>query len=517
MGKPLKVLFIEDRQEDMELVLRELKKAGYEPFYERVENSRQMVDALSKQEWDIVLSDYFMQSFTVLEALKILRDMGFTYTPFIIISGNVGEELAVEAIKKGANNYLYKNNLIRLPLVIEQELSAVKNTLALADSEKAILLQAREWEATFNAISDLVMLLDNEGKILNCNAATLNFLKNRKADVVGRYCYELIHGLTERINDCPIEQMKKTLSRQQKILILADKYLEVTVDPILDEKGNLIQSVHVVSDITERKQAEEVLKRDKDALEMLVSERTAELINAQKELENMKRLSDVVRLAATVAHELRNPLGVIKTAIYNIEQKKTDSTFDKHLLNIDKKILESEQIINNLVSFSRIKMPNYQSLDVSEILKDCLSQSSDKYSGFDVEVRTEVNSKEKTIIEADSTQITEIFSNILDNAYQAFPDKKGLIEIGLDYDTQANKLDIRFKDNGIGIEEKDLENVFYPFFTTRIKGVGLGLTVCKQLVTLSNGTIDISGAKNKGTIVTISLPIKQNQTKPGRF
>lgn len=267
----------------------------------------------------------------------------------------------------------------------------------------------------------------------------------------------------------------------------------------------------VVFDITERKRAQEILKRDKETLEKLVGERTSELLEAQKKLEGAKRLVDIGMLASTIAHELRNPLGVIKAAVFNINKKNRDLSLESHLANINKKIAESDHIIINLLGYSRIKMPDYTSIDVADVLNTCISQCKDKYDKWDIEVRAMFkNSKEAHIIEGDLSHIAGLFINILDNAYQAFPDKSGVIEITIDYNTGVNKLDIAFSDNGIGIRDADLSKIFEPFFTTKTKGIGLGLTVCKQIVDLHKGTIDIKSEKDKGTKVFVSLPIKKH-------
>ncbi|MBI4651378.1 GHKL domain-containing protein [Candidatus Desantisbacteria bacterium] len=131
------------------------------------------------------------------------------------------------------------------------------------------------------------------------------------------------------------------------------------------------------------------------------------------------------------------------------------------------------------------------------------------YQKWDVEIKVKSNCRTTNTIEADSTQINEIFSNILENAYQSFPGKKGTIEIDMDCNSQENKIIIIFRDNGIGIDEKDLPKITDPFFTTKARGIGLGLTVCKQIVSLHKGELEFQSVKGKGTTVVISLPIRR--------
>jgi len=121
MNKPLNLLIVEDSDYDTRLLLHELRLGGYEPIYERVETREAMEDALEKQEWDLVISDYVMPYFSGLVALKLVQDRGLDL-PFIIVSGNIGEDVAVLAMKAGAHDYLLKDNLTRLNAAIEREL-----------------------------------------------------------------------------------------------------------------------------------------------------------------------------------------------------------------------------------------------------------------------------------------------------------------------------------------------------------------------------------------------------------
>jgi PAS domain S-box-containing protein len=277
---------------------------------------------------------------------------------------------------------------------------------------------------------------------------------------------------------------------------------------IIESEGKKL-IIGIFRDITIFKEIEKNLKEDKDSLEKVVEEKTKEFIRLAKKLEDAKRLSDIGALAATVAHELRNPLGVIRTAIYNIRKKTKEPSLDSHLNNIDKKIAESDQIIKNLLSYSRIQIPQYEKVKVLDILDECLKHCKEKYSKWEVKIEIKDNSKKFNVIEADPIHISELFSNILDNAYQAFPDEKGTITVTADYNNQEDKFYINFQDNGIGIKDNDLKKIFDPFFTSKAKGIGLGLTVCSQVVYLHKGTIDIESSKGKGTTVRVGLPINR--------
>src|SRR6184192_2642422 len=121
MGQPLRVLLLEDSEDDAELLLRELRRAGYEPAAERFASADEFTNALDQKRWDVVVSDYVMPGFGGLEALDLFKQRGLDI-PFIIVSGHIGEEVAVAALKAGANDYVMKDRLVRLAPAIKRAL-----------------------------------------------------------------------------------------------------------------------------------------------------------------------------------------------------------------------------------------------------------------------------------------------------------------------------------------------------------------------------------------------------------
>ncbi|MFA5388215.1 MAG: ATP-binding protein, partial [Candidatus Omnitrophota bacterium] len=228
---------------------------------------------------------------------------------------------------------------------------------------------------------------------------------------------------------------------------------------------------------------------------------------AHRELEHARRLSDIGTLAATVAHELRNPLAAIHMASYNIRRKAQNPLLDKHLATIEKKVNESDQIINNLLFYSRLKSPQYESFNICDIMDECITVMKDRYQKNEICIEARMGPLKKISIEADPLQLKEVFNNILGNACDAITDGRGKVEIegGLD----GSFVRIRVKDNGSGISAEDMEKVFDPFFTTKAKGTGLGLTVCKQIMEFHDGIIDIVSRQGEGTAITIKLPVKK--------
>jgi PAS domain S-box-containing protein len=275
--------------------------------------------------------------------------------------------------------------------------------------------------------------------------------------------------------------------------------------PVLYQ-GARIGMIATWHDITEQVEREDLVILARDTLEGILVDRTCELLESREQLERQRRLSDLGTLAATVAHELRNPLGVIRTAVYNIRRKNGDPSLERHIANIDKKIEESSMIINNILNYSRINEPVIKSVRLADVIVDCISSVRKRYHMLPVKINRRLRGISGLEIRADEGQLKEIFLNVINNAVEAI-EGTGSVTVTA-YRSAEGKVTIEVTDNGIGISEKSLEKVFDPFFSDKAKGTGLGLAVCSKLVDLHSGSISIKSGLGKGTTVTVSLPVK---------
>lgn len=279
--------------------------------------------------------------------------------------------------------------------------------------------------------------------------------------------------------------------------------------PVFDKSGKAVRYIGTVIDITDQKKAEQVLKRDKAKLDEIAQVRADELINARLELDRAKRLSDIGTLAATVAHELRNPLAAISIATYNLKRKANNNELSKHFTNIEKKIDESNQIINNLLFYSRIRPPHYERVNIEDVIREATETILEK-NDKKVAITADLEPIKNMTIDADPVQVRELVSNVLNNAFDAVPKKNGKINISVVHTKKFIEMDVC--DNGPGIDKYNIEKVFDPFFTTKAKGTGLGLPVCRQMVDMHGGAIKVSSIMGHGTSVVIALP----KTRTGR-
>ncbi|HQJ15046.1 MAG TPA: PAS domain S-box protein, partial [Candidatus Omnitrophota bacterium] len=279
-------------------------------------------------------------------------------------------------------------------------------------------------------LPDATFVVDRHRRIIAWNRALEEMTGAKKEEMVGRgdYAYAVpFYGKARPIAlDLLFEPDKETESlytyvKRKDTRLVAEVFLPrlnhgkglfvwVNVAPFYDEKGALIGAIESIRDITEHKEAEAILRQDRQAFEQLVKSKTEELLRVQKELADSRHLSEIGALAATIAHELRNPLAAIRTAAYNIRRKSADSRLASHLDNIDKKIIESDQIINNLLSYSRIKTPRLEAVRIRMILEECLKAAADRFAKYKVKVRLKCACGKDDMILADPLHMRELFN-----------------------------------------------------------------------------------------------------------
>jgi signal transduction histidine kinase len=274
-------------------------------------------------------------------------------------------------------------------------------------------------------------------------------------------------------------------------------------------KAASMNEMLLLASIRQQEITEEMAKlvlNDKELLRKLINNEAEAMTAVRMKLTHIKRLSDIGLLAATVAHELRNPLAAIQLAVFNIKKKiKEGVLFERSLETIEKKVSQSDKIISDLLSYSKLRAPHLEPVDLHALVLECITEAQTyrnnvSFGGTD--------SLKGISVEADPLQMQEVLTNLIHNAMDAVSDKKGNIEIYGGTDTKD--IVLSFKDNGTGISQEDLENVFRPFFSTKPRGTGLGLAVCLQIVKMHGGSITIESDAGKGTMVTVRLPKHQH-------
>ncbi|MFA5038681.1 MAG: PAS domain S-box protein [Candidatus Omnitrophota bacterium] len=273
-------------------------------------------------------------------------------------------------------------------------------------------------------------------------------------------------------------------------------YWDWSLAPVKNGGGRVEGVVLCLLNVSERKYAQE------------------KLMATQRKLFESRKLADIGALAATVAHELRNPLGTIQSAAYNIRWKFKVPAIEPHLRSIEKKIQESDDIIKELLFYSRLREPQKKKCFPVRILKECLKNAGERFKDPRVKVTAIFEAGKDLELDIDSLQISEVFNNIINNAYDALLSKRGKKELVVRTDiSSGNEFCVTFKDSGIGIEKQDLQKIFEPFFTNKVRGTGLGLSICQKVVSLHDGRIEVESEPGKGSVFKIFLPVEAARQK----
>ncbi|MCG2757796.1 MAG: ATP-binding protein [Desulfobacteraceae bacterium] len=224
-----------------------------------------------------------------------------------------------------------------------------------------------------------------------------------------------------------------------------------------------------------------------------------------EELVRSERLAFTGRIAASIAHEIRNPLGNVYMAVQQLKKGcAPDSPWVKHIEVITRNTERINFLITELLNCARPPKLNIEPHDIHEVLESVLDAVRTKIVLQHIKVHKELDT-ELSVINVDNEQIKRVFSNVMINAVESMPENG---EMTVVTENDENNFIVKIKDNGHGIPDEDIIRIFDPFFSTKSTGVGLGLSICYGIVVSHGGIIGVESEMNKGTTFTISLPIK---------
>jgi len=389
-------------------------------------------------------------------------------------------------------------------------------------------------EGLMKSMVDGLGVLDLGGKVIDVNAPLLGMMGLKKEEIVG---LPLLQSLGSVVEPTEIEKVSAIIGQLMagvpvgatELVITTKDGTRVTISiapsVVRDAKGKPIMLFAVMRDISERKRMEQEIQEKNEQLNVQNEELRAteeelrasneeleaaneELTETQEQLVRSERLAAIGQLAGGVGHELRNPLGAIKNAVYYVKGKVVKSELaqkeprvTEFLDIVDEEVNASNKIINDLLGFSRVGKPAVSLTRVKKVIEDALSRIPVPEN---IELTKRLDA-DLTEIEIDSDQIQQVLVNIVTNAAQAMPEG-GKLTIGVR--EKGGFLEMGITDTGGGIPEEVRNKIFEPLFTTRAKGIGLGLAVCKSIIDRHGGHIEVKSKVGEGTTFNIKLPLK---------
>lgn len=307
MSEQLRILFVEDAEEDAILIEKQLAVAGYRLHTCRVDNEKGLRDALANEPWDLIISDYRLPGFSAPAALAIIKKFDDDL-PVIIVSGKIGEDQAVAAMKAGAMDYLMKDNLPRLIPTVERALREAAERRLRHRAEQAILQGKIEWEAVFDAVSDLILVTDANGTITRCNRRVIDAFQADYPDIIGRNISDLFYGEIGHDEDVFIGEGRQNAGMEDLRFPTLQAWFTVTSCPMNNTDRESQGMVHIVKDVTRRKRMEE---------EKRVSDR--ELLTLYAVAFRLNSVRDSKEILGNVLFQIHNMLQIDFSSIHLLD------------------------------------------------------------------------------------------------------------------------------------------------------------------------------------------------------
>ncbi len=484
MADELRVLVVEDSEDDAALVLRELRRAGWRVEAERVETAEAMAAALAARPWDLVLSDYALPRFSAPAALALLRATGLDI-PFIIVSGAVGEEAAVAAMRAGAHDYVMKDHLGRLAPAIQRELREAQGRRALARERELSALLVEGANA-------LIVGIDVAGRVTAFNRAAELLTGRYREDVVGCDWFDTMVPAARRVElratyeeflhtGAPVEHEGEVLAVDGASRSIAWRY------SLVRSETTVVGVVAFGIDVTERIRAE--------------TERQA-LTQAARRGEKLAALG---ALAAGLAHELNNPIGIMSSRIevMLLEGAELPGEVREDLKVLHRQTQRVARITQGLLSFARRSSGARAPVDLNYIVRETLLLVESQIAKAGVRLSVDL-APELPAVLGDADTLQQVVLNLVTNARDALAGG-GTIGIATRVRAPAT-IELVIADTGPGIAPEDLPRLFDPFFTTKPAGTGLGLSITHGIVHEHSGTIDVDSAPGQGTRFILTFP-----------
>ncbi|MEA3349650.1 MAG: PAS domain S-box protein, partial [Chloroflexota bacterium] len=370
-------------------------------------------------------------------------------------------------------------------------------------------------QGLFETMAEGMIFIAPDGQIVQANPAAERMLGFQRSEIEARnYIAPEWEILRPDGTPMPPEEMAGPRAMKEKRLVKdvvmgakrpngTISWINVSAAPLINEAGEIEGVVGTFADITERKQAEEALQEYSERLEEMVEERTRELRDAQEELIRQERLAALGQIAGSMGHELRNPLGVIHNANYYLGMKlaEADEDVKESIELIAEETQNASKIIADLLDFGRAQAADPALVNVSEVVNAVIGQNPPP---DEVTLSVDVPDNLPPIF-VDELQIKHVLTNLITNAYQAMPEGGELsVESG---QSTAGSVMIEISDTGTGIPPENLEKIFEPLFTTKSRGIGLGLAICKKLIAANGGKIEVESTVGEGSTFHVYVPM----------
>jgi PAS domain S-box-containing protein len=490
----LRVLIVDDSEDDAALLLMALRRGQWEVTHQRVDTPQEMSAALDAHPWDLIIADYAMPNFSGPAALAMARQRAVNI-PFILVSGHVGEETAVQSMRAGADDYLFKGDLTRLVPAVERELHDFEGRRKAEHTER----QLQKGEHQLAAAQHLAHLgtwhVDLRTHIAVWSDEACRILGSAPGEtgLTFQQFLAYLHPDDRSLIDVCLRSSDQTLIAQDCRIVCpnaAAQFVHIRGEIIRDENGKVIATTGMIQDITERHMVDVQLLRAKEVAEAANIAKSEFLANMSHEIRTP--MTAIVGFADMM---LRNQPGALDPA----ECVQTIRRNAAHLLELINEILDLSKIEAGQMTTERIRCDLLQLL--AEVALLMRSRAAQRTLQFKVSFSGGI----PRYIRTDALRLRQILVNLLGNAIKFTNSGTVELSVGCENSPGSSVLRINVRDSGIGMTAEQLGRIFEPFTqgeqstTRRYGGTGLGLTISRKLARFLGGDISVTSVLGVGS------------------
>ena len=535
------ILLIEDNPGDARLLQEYLAEPSFADFeLTHAASLKEGLERLARGGIDLVLLDLTLPDCTGLETFTRTAAVA-PQTPIIVLSGQDDESLAMNTVHEGAQDYLVKGHAVDARIIGRSMRYAIERKRA----EEAIARERDLLHTLLNNLPDRIYFKDDKSRFMRISKAVWEQFKLASPkEAIGKTDFDFFapeHASTALKDEQKIMRTGEAILGKVEKEILPDgsvTWAFTSKFPLKDKRGRIVGNFGISRDITEQKRAEEKLQQAnaelalkqeqlQEALTELQSSHEA-VKAAQFQLIQAEKMQSVGRLAAGVAHEVKNPLAILRMGIDYLSKnlQQPDQETNLILTDMTEALRRADTIIMGLLDFSATRALDLVAQDLSAVLQQSLVLIRHE-AGSSIKIVRELAS-DLPPVKLDQNRIKQVFVNLLENAIHAMPSggtltvRSGLKQLapqdiepdqerrfGEQFRAGQNVVFAEVLDTGAGIPNDKVAKIYDPFFTTKPagKGTGLGLTVAKKIVELHGGDLDIRNRPEGGVVATLLFRI----------
>lgn len=471
----MRILVVEDDEDDYFIIsdfIRDIPEQGIETVW--CKNHQDALDVMQRESFDVVFVDYYLTGNTGLDLLTEAMIDAFE-APIILLTGKGNPDIERKAMRLGASDYLIKSEL-----TTEKLERCIRYTLNRAATLNELKESERQYRNIFERTNDVIFIADSRLRILKINEAATLLFEYQNHELLNMALPDLFAREEDK------EWMRRALTQNGQLV-------DVQIALATHSKGKKIGifSASFETDLKGKRYVQGIIH------EITLLKRTEEITIQTEKLEAKGK---VIR---TLAHEARNPLNNIQLSVANLKTAPPEQV-PEYLEIIQRNSKRIDDLINELMDSTRFYNMKLDLVALQSVMDDAIDVAQDRLTLSKIKLHLHYHpAPVMALVDRDKMRIA--FLNLIVNAIEAMEAEKGLMTISV-YPGTSNH-EVKITDNGSGMSEETLQKLFEPYYTSKPKGLGLGLATTQAIIVSHHATIQVDSALGKGSVFTMSFPV----------